>query len=128
VSIDQTHIVGDLTLNTGALQIELSSSSFDNLLVDGLATLGGTLNVVPLGFTPVNGDHWPIIAAGALAGQFSSVTSGYTVQQQGSNLVLYFGSAPSSALGASVPEPAGMVLALMGMGFAGTARIRGRRR
>jgi hypothetical protein len=124
-SIDQTHIVGDLTLNSGALQIELSSTNFDNLLVDGLATIGGTLNVLPLGFTPVSGDHWQIITAGALAGQFSSITSGYSVQQQGNNLVLYFGNPPSAAL---VPEPAAILLVLVGIVFAGTARVRVRHR
>jgi hypothetical protein len=91
-NIGQTHVVGDLTLSSGTLQIELSSlASFDKLFVDNLATLGGNLAVSTLnGFTPTNGNSWQIIAAGGLAGQFTSITAGYTVQQQGNNLVLFF--------------------------------------
>jgi hypothetical protein len=32
--------------------------------------------------------------SGSFSGQFSSLTAGYTVQQQGDTLMLYFGSAP----------------------------------
>ena len=87
-------MVGDLTLSSGTLQIELASlASFDKLIVDGTATLGGSLAVSTLGgFTPVNGNSWQIIAAGGIAGLFSSITPGYTVQQQGNNLMLFFGS------------------------------------
>ena len=93
-NIGQTHVVGDLTLSSGALQIELASlASFDKLIVDGTANLGGSLAVSTLGgFTPVNGNSWQIIAAGGIAGLFSSITPGYTVQQQGNNLMLFFGS------------------------------------
>src|SRR6185295_44361 len=35
-----------------------------------------------------------IITAGGITGAFSSITAGYTVQQQGNNLVLFFGSPP----------------------------------
>src|SRR5262249_25877454 len=92
-NIGQTHVVGDLALNSGALQIELSSlASFDKLLVDGTATLGGNLNVSTLGgYTPANGSTWRIITAGSLTGDFSSITPGYSVQQQGNNLLLTFG-------------------------------------
>src|SRR5262249_42564697 len=93
-NIGQTHIVGDLALNAGTLQIELASlASFDKLFVDGIATLGGILNVSALnGFTPTNGNSWQIITAGGIAGQFSSITPGYWVQQQGNNLLLFFGA------------------------------------
>ena len=93
-NIGQTHVVGDLTLNSGTLQIELASlASFDKLLVDGIATLGGSLAVSTLGgFTPANGNSWQIITAGGISGQFSSITPGYTVQQQGNNLMLFFGN------------------------------------
>ena len=93
-NIGQTHIVGDLTLNSGTLQVELSSlAAFDKLVVDGIATLGGNLAVSTLGgFTPTNGNSWQIITAGGLALQFGSVTPGYTVQQQGNNLTLFFGN------------------------------------
>jgi hypothetical protein len=93
-NIGQTHVVGDLTLNSGTLQIELSSlAAFDKLFVDNLATLGGNLIVSTLGgFTPTNGNSWQIITAGSIAGSFSSITAGYTVQQQGNNLILFFGN------------------------------------
>jgi pectate lyase len=94
VNIGQTHVVGNLTLSAGSLQIELASlASFDKVLVDGLATLGGSLNISTLaGFTPANGNSWQIMSAGSFAGQFSSITPGYSVQQQGNNLVLFFGT------------------------------------
>lgn len=93
-NIGQTHVVGDLTLAAGILQIELASlASFDKLLIDGTAALGGSLAVSTLsGFTPSNGNSWQIIAAGGITGSFGSVTPGYTVQQQGNNLVLFFGN------------------------------------
>lgn len=93
-NIGTTHILGDLTLSSGSLQIELSSPAiFDKLLVDGTATLGGSLTVSPLGgFAPVTGNSWPIIAAAGFSGQFASISAGYTVQQQGNNLVLFFGN------------------------------------
>lgn len=93
-SIGQTHVVGDLSLASGALHIELASALLaDTLLVDGTVTLGGSLDIATLGgFLPTNGDSWQIISAASITGQFSSITSGYSVQKQGSNLVLYFGS------------------------------------
>jgi hypothetical protein len=99
-SIGQTHVTGDLTQGSGTLQIELASSSLsDTLLVDSDVTLGGSLSVVPLaGFTPTNGNSWQIITAGSIASQFSSVTAGYYVQQQGNNLILVFGTAPPATL------------------------------
>ena len=93
-NIGQTHIVGDLTLNSGTLQIELASlSSFDKLFVDGTATLGGSLAVSTLGgFAPANGNSWQIMTAGGISLQFASITAGYTVRQQGNNLMLFFGN------------------------------------
>lgn len=93
-NIGQTHVVGDATLASGTLQIELASlASFDKLVVDGTAALGGNLAVSTLnGFTPANGNSWQIIAAGSIAGTFGSVTPGYSIQQQGNNLMLFFGN------------------------------------
>jgi hypothetical protein len=95
-SIGQTHVTGDLTLSSGSLQIELASAALsDTLLVDNEVVLGGILAVLPMaGFTPTNGNSWQIITAGGITGQFSSVTAGYSVQQQGDNLMLFFGAAP----------------------------------
>jgi hypothetical protein len=83
-----------LTLSSGTLQIELASlAAFDKLLVDDAANLGGSLAVSLLsGFTPASGNSWQIITAGSFTGQFNSITAGYTVQQQGNNLVLFFGN------------------------------------
>jgi hypothetical protein len=93
-SIGQTHVVGDLTLASGSLQIELTSpTASDTLVVDGLMTLGGALNVATLGgFSPANGTSWQIAAAGGITGQFSSISAGYSVQTQGHNLLLFFGN------------------------------------
>jgi hypothetical protein len=93
-NIGQTHVVGDLALSSGSLQIELASlASFDKIIVDGLTSLGGTLNVSTFGgYAPSNGNSWQIITSGAITGAFSSVTSGYTVQQQGNKLMLFFGN------------------------------------
>ena len=98
-NIGQTHVVGDLTLTSGTLQIELASlASFDKLFVDGIATLGGNLPFRRSdGFVPANGNSWQIITAGGISLNFASVTAGYTVQQQGNNLMLFFGMPPSPA-------------------------------
>jgi PEP-CTERM motif len=95
-SIGQTHVAGDLTLNSGSLALELASASMaDTLLVDGAAALGGALNISLLnGFAPTNGQTWQIIATGGgITGAFGSITAGYSVFQQGNNLVLLFGTA-----------------------------------
>jgi hypothetical protein len=95
VNTNQTHVVGDLVLNSGSLALGITSATiFDSLLVDGTATLGGALNVSTLaGFAPNNGQIWQIVTAGGIAGSFSSITPGYSVFQQGTNLMLLFGAA-----------------------------------
>jgi hypothetical protein len=93
-------VLGDLTLNSGTLDIELASAELaDKLVVDGGALLGGELTVTPLsGFTPSSGDSWQIVTAGIITGQFNSITAGYSVAQQGSSLMLFFGDAPPAGL------------------------------
>jgi hypothetical protein len=69
-----THVMGNLTLNSGTLEIEIGGtdpSQFDRMLVEGLATLGGTLSVklVDLAggsnlFTPQLGDQFAFLVAG----------------------------------------------------------------
>jgi hypothetical protein len=107
-SIGQTHVMGDLTLSSGSLAIELASAALaDTLEVDGQAMLGGALDVSLLGgFAPTLGDSWQIITAGGMSGMFSSVTDGYSVERQGDKLLLYFGV---------VPEPASLVLLSLGL-------------
>jgi len=94
-SIGQTYVAGSLQLAAGSLQIELASpTAADTLLAEDLVMLGGNLSISTLGgFTPTEGDSWQIIMAGTITGAFSTVTPGYSVQQQGSNLVLFFGEA-----------------------------------
>ena len=100
-SIGQTHVVGDLALNSGSLAIELASAALaDSLVVDGTATLGGALDVSLLGsFTPTAGDHWQIIDADDVSGTFDTLTSGYSLQKLGNDVVLYFGPAPVELAG-----------------------------
>jgi pectate lyase len=95
-SIGATLVVGDLTLASGSLAIELASATIaDTITVDGTASLGGALDVSLLGsFVPQIGDSWQIISAGNLLGSFSTVTEGYSVQKSNGNLILSFGVAP----------------------------------
>jgi len=70
-SIGMTHVMGDLALTSGVLELEVGGTATgeaDTLIVDGLTTLGGTLRVVPIDlggglFTPQLGDQVPIVAS-----------------------------------------------------------------
>jgi len=95
-SVGQTHVMGDLTMASGTFQIELAADllSADSLVVDGLASLGGALSVVPLGQTPQNGQSWRILTAENIVQNFASITPGYSVQKQGNELWLFVGAAP----------------------------------
>ena len=108
-SVGMTHVMGDLVLHSGSLAIELGSPSLaDLLLVDGSASLNGALDVSTLGgFLPTKGDTWMILSTTGLSGLFSSITPGYSVQQQGNNLLLRF---------EGVPEPTTMLLATIAIG------------
>ncbi len=72
-------IAGNYTQTTfGTLQIELGGLSqgnnYDQLLVSGSATHGGTLNVLLInGFTPSLGDSFDILDWGTLSGTFSTL-------------------------------------------------------
>ena len=73
----QMHVVGDLTINSGTLEIELASGSvFDNVLVDDAATLAGDLEVALLdNYVPDAADEFAIVAANTRTGDFSGATS-----------------------------------------------------
>jgi T5SS/PEP-CTERM-associated repeat protein len=70
-------ITGDYTqLAGGTLEIELASpSSYDQLLVSGATTLGGTLAVSLLdGYMPSVGESFSILTSNGLNGTFSTLT------------------------------------------------------
>jgi hypothetical protein len=97
----QSIVDGDLTIASGAIQFRLASSSVADMFeVHGDATLGGHLNVVPLGdFSPADGDNWQIISAENILGSFSSISPGYNVRREGNSLRLFFGAAPVALAG-----------------------------
>jgi hypothetical protein len=85
------HSAGKLTLNgnytqnaNGTLNMEIGGTApgteYDQLRVNGTATLGGTLNVSLInGFRPAVGDIFQIIAPNAFAGSFAAInTNGFT--------------------------------------------------
>lgn len=72
-------IQGNYTQSSGTLSIELgglaAGTQFDQLLVSGNVSLGGTLQVSLVnGFTPAVGDQYQIITAGSISGTFSTLT------------------------------------------------------
>ncbi|MCW5613340.1 MAG: PEP-CTERM sorting domain-containing protein [Rubrivivax sp.] len=118
---------GDLRLlGAGTLDIHLSSlASFDLLAVTDDLTVGGTLHVANLGYTPVVGDEFVIVsfAQRLQDSVFDSVTwSGFGTGVQFG--VVY--NANDITLGVlAVPEPATWALWLAGV--AGLAAMRRRR-
>jgi hypothetical protein len=97
-SIGETHVGGSLELGDGILQIEISTESdSDTLVVDGLLTLGGVLDVQLLGTYMPESGSWQIATAESIAGQFDSVTDGFYVQKMGASLMLVIGDLPNIA-------------------------------
>jgi hypothetical protein len=73
-----THVMGDLTLNSGTLAIEIGGTDpadYDRIAVDGLTTLGGTLAVTLLDlFEPQLGDQFAFLASdGGTDGMFADL-------------------------------------------------------
>jgi pectate lyase len=66
-----THVMGDLVLNSGTLEIEAGGTvmgEYDQLVVDGETTLGGTLKLVPIDlggglYEPALGDTFLLMAS-----------------------------------------------------------------
>lgn len=82
-SAGMTHILGDLSLNSGTLAIEIGGTDpaeYDRVAVDGLATLGGALAVTLLevggsAFAPELGDQFAfLVSAGGVEGMFADVS------------------------------------------------------
>jgi T5SS/PEP-CTERM-associated repeat protein len=74
-SVGQIEIDGNYVQELeGILEIELASSlSFDKVIVEGAATLGGTLDVVLLDFMPQLGDTFDFMDWETVSGQFDFV-------------------------------------------------------
>lgn len=94
-SAGTTHVLGDVTLNAGSLAIELGGTGageFDNLLIDGSAILGGSLDVALLdGFTLEPNLSFEIIdIAGGQSGSFAGLAEGALVGTFGQDLFITY--------------------------------------
>ena len=91
-SIGVMIITGDFSQGADAtLAMELGGAGageFDVLTVVGSAVLGGSLDITEL-YTPGAADSWTILTAGGgITGDFASITAGYEVNIDGTNLIL----------------------------------------
>lgn len=88
-SVGETTVAGDVTLNGGALAVEIASADQHDLLtVEGALELGGELIVsLAEGYAPADGS-WTIATASSIAGGFESITPGFAVAHEGGGLVL----------------------------------------
>jgi hypothetical protein len=115
--IGLTHVMGNLMLQSGTLEIELApDGSNDALLVDSALTLGGNLDVKLFnGAAPQLGQRWLIASADDITGSFGSITDGFALDEEGSNLYLV----------SLVPEPSAVCLMVLGsFGVVAVARRR----
>ena len=72
--VGQLHLTGGYTQTPGGqLSINKLGPSHDQLIVDGLATLGGTLNAI--GFPPSGGQSFTILTAANVNGAFAQVNA-----------------------------------------------------
>jgi hypothetical protein len=93
VTIGNLAIDGDLSINSGSLEIELTTLEHDAISVDGVATLGGALNVVLRdGFAPTSG-VWEVLTADTIVGDFTSITPGFHTFVMGDSLWVSLGLA-----------------------------------
>lgn len=97
-----------------ALQLG-SASSFDNLVMSGTFTAGGTLDVTSAGYTPNVGDTFKLITARAYNGTFSQINLPAGATWDTSKL-LTTGTLSVTA----IPEP--ISLTLLGLGGLGMLR------
>ncbi|WP_185731511.1 putative Ig domain-containing protein [Larkinella rosea] len=78
-----------------------SGVNFDQIVVNGTATLGGTLSL-SVGYAPANGDEVPILTAQTVSGTFNSVTglpANWTVVYTANSVKLtYAGANPAPGL------------------------------
>ena len=72
----QTHVAGDLTINSGSFAVEIASAlDFDKVLVDNDTLLGGNLNLSLLDFIPDPSDEFEILTADSLSGIFANAAT-----------------------------------------------------
>jgi hypothetical protein len=80
--------------STGTFKVNIGGTSpgqFDQLSAGGTVKLGGSLNVSTInGFSPQHGNTFTIINGASIAGQFSTVTSGWKVTYNSASVVLTF--------------------------------------
>ena len=80
-AVGTLHIHGSYTQTTsGVLDIDLGgATSFDTLVIDGAANLAGALHVNLInGFTPSHGESFAILTFASHAGNFTSISMGFT--------------------------------------------------
>jgi pectate lyase len=110
-----TRIMGDLTLESGAIEIELGGTGagqFDRIVVDGALAAGGLLDVRLIdGFAPAAGDQFDLFDFATANGDFTLVLP---VLADGlvwdSSKLLSTG-----VLAVAVPEPATLALLVFGV-------------
>jgi outer membrane autotransporter protein len=91
--IGTTNVAGNITLERGALVIDVRRGASDTLRASGDVRLGGTLRIEPYdGYQPRTGDSWTLIVAdGGVRGRFDRVTEGYSVNVVGSRVIVTYG-------------------------------------
>lgn len=120
-SIGTTHVVGDLMLNEGVLEIEIGGTGageFDRVEVDGVTHLGGILSVkfIDLGdgtYTPQLGDLIPFLASQGGTGE---MFDDFELPELGSGMMwaIQPGDVATFLAVVPVPEPASMLLVVLG--------------
>ena len=102
-------VTGNFTQESDAIiEIELADAgSYDQLVVDGEITFGGTLVVTPVdGYTPRIGDEFAVFSFDSAIGTFDEIVSAdglvFDVNYQTGNLAV------------TVPEPTGALMLLLG--------------
>jgi hypothetical protein len=138
-ALNTLHVAGDLTLKSGTyspfagganqnansvIDFNISGTDFSKVVVDGTATLGGTLNVSGMVFEPTTSFTYTLISAASFVGSFDainlpSLNEGYAWD------ISQLNTAGSISISV-VPEPA-TYAALAGFAMLTVAVIRRRR-
>ncbi|WP_197525382.1 PEP-CTERM sorting domain-containing protein [Pseudobythopirellula maris] len=93
--IGTTTIDGYLELESGAIEVEIADAeTSDTLVIDGLVTLGGALDVLFLDLYDPGAGSWDIMTATeGFSGAFDTLPSGFATGIVGSTLTLYYNTA-----------------------------------